>query len=445
MSSLQSRYKLTSAIVNPSFSDTTSIDIRNNVIETHIYENLETPYVTCRIVVIDDFGFRDRLRIRGTERVFLEYSKPNDNGGDKISKNFFISRVIDVDKANPKAEVLSLELVEDHFWINSVKSISKSFTGSIEAIIRQIVTGEFSKVVRERDFTGTSQGERKVIVPYLTPIEAIQWIKTHGTTRLGAPIYCYSSFFESDILLSDLEGLLKREIFNKKFPLLYGQSIAALESRLQIARPYMEVEKFREVDTENSLELYEQGAIGSLYSMTDFGTGISNERHVSVRNILDELDINNVISSIELQSVFDPLLKIGDKLTDEYNSKYIFQITSGKTYNQFASLSEESDLTFSKLKAKNRILRLLLKKNTIDYYMEGTGYFEKKLGIGDRARIVFSSPNVSATTTTQDDQIDFKKSGDYLIFATHHILTEESHKVSIRATKLEDLSDDFEI
>jgi hypothetical protein len=249
MSSLQSRYKLTSAIVNPSFSDTTSIDIRNNVIETHIYENLETPYVTCRIVVIDDFGFRDRLRIRGTERVFLEYSKP------------------------------------------SVKSISKSFTGSIEAIIRQIVTGEFSKVVRERDFTGTSQGERKVIVPYLTPIEAIQWIKTHGTTRLGAPIYCYSSFFESDILLSDLEGLLKREIFNKKFPLLYGQSIAALESRLQIARPYMEVEKFREVDTENSLELYEQGAIGSLYSMTDFGTGISNERHVSVRNILDELDI----------------------------------------------------------------------------------------------------------------------------------------------------------
>jgi hypothetical protein len=348
------------------------------------------------------------------------------HGGDKISKNFFISRVIDVDKANPKAEVLSLELVEDHFWINSVKSISKSFTGSIEAIIRQIVTGEFSKVVRERDFTGTSQGERKVIVPYLTPIEAIQWIKTHGTTRLGAPIYCYSSFFESDILLSDLEGLLKREIFNKKFPLLYGQSIAALESRLQIARPYMEVEKFREVDTENSLELYEQGAIGSLYSMTDFGTGISNERHVS-------------------QSVFDPLLKIGDKLTDEYNSKYIFQITSGKTYNQFASLSEESDLTFSKLKAKNRILRLLLKKNTIDYYMEGTGYFEKKLGIGDRARIVFSSPNVSATTTTQDDQIDFKKSGDYLIFATHHILTEESHKVSIRATKLEDLSDDFEI
>jgi hypothetical protein len=49
MSSLQSRYKLTSAIVNPSFSDTNSIDIRNNVIETHIYENLETPYVTKSI------------------------------------------------------------------------------------------------------------------------------------------------------------------------------------------------------------------------------------------------------------------------------------------------------------------------------------------------------------------------------------------------------------
>lgn len=78
---------------------------------------------------------------------------------------------------NERSEIISLNLIEDHLYIDSIKQLSRSYTAPIEEIIEQICSIELGKTVVRRDFEGTAQGDRKIIIPYMSPLQAVSWIK----------------------------------------------------------------------------------------------------------------------------------------------------------------------------------------------------------------------------------------------------------------------------
>lgn len=437
-----SKYKLFSAIYNSASVEGLEVDLTANIIETHMYEHLEKPYITGRIVVLDDFGMRNYLKIKGSERINLEFRSGDDDDTESVVKNFFISKVLDVKRTSDRAEVLSIELVEDHFWVNSVKSISKSYKGKLENIINEIITDQFApRKCRQENFTGTAQGERKLVVPYMNPLSAVQWIKSRATTTIGSPIYVYATLFQDDIIISDLDGLLLKERVNPE-PYLHSLSLQTFNIFEEIKRPYREILNYREGVSENSLGLYENGGIGSFYSMTDAGTGLSDESHLSVLTVLDDLNYNNVLKKRNKQNIFDEKVVIDDKFSDEYNSVHTFQITSGKTYAQYANFHDETDETFSRLKNRNRVIRLALKKDNLEIMVDGSPWFESAVSVGAKIRILFLNTDPSNDTKSLAEQYDYKKSGDFLVLAAHHSLIEERHRVTAQLTKIEDLSQD---
>ena len=159
------------------------IDIRNNIVEVKFYENLMKPYVDARVKMLDDFGFRGMLSLQGTERIVITVGSSENLMEPLFEKIFFISSVIDAKKVNERSEALSLELVEEHVYVNSVKQISRSFTKNIEGIVTDICQGDLGKKVVKGFFQGSAQGVRKVIVPYLKPLEAINWLMNRATTN----------------------------------------------------------------------------------------------------------------------------------------------------------------------------------------------------------------------------------------------------------------------
>ena len=200
------------------------------------------------------------------------------------------------------------------------------------------------------------------------------------------------------------------------------------------------------------LQLFGSGAIGSFYENLDAGTGISSGSHLSAREILTEMYTNGLISEDTTQSIFDPSLLIDGRLSDEYNSVYTHQVSSSKTYNQFLSYHEEATLIDndnnsyeSKLKAKNKIIRMMLKKNTIDMSIDGISLFEGKVNVGKRVRVLFLNSDALNDKANIADQIDKRKSGDYLILAIAHKMFENNHEASMRLTKLGDLPKNFTI
>ena len=428
------------------------VDVRGNIVEVNLFENLYKPYVDSTIVLIDDFGLKNSLNIQGTERLKLILGDAENPEEPVVVKYFFFSKINDTQKMNERAELLSISLVEEHVYIDAIKQFSKSYTDELENIITSIADNELGKTVVKSLFEPSVQGPRKIIVPYLSPLEAIQWLRDRATTRTGSPIFLSGSLYTNSLVMSSLDGLLREDVINDKLPLRYSSAISGVDADQDQLRPYYEIMSFKEVDAENSLALYENGAIGSFYASIDAGTGVLSGDHISIRDILDEFYTNKLISADTNQSVFDPSLEIDGKLSDEYNSLHIHQVVSSNTYNQFKSyhdetslLGENNSLIESRLKAKNKIIRTFLKKNIIDIGMNGSLFFKGKISVGRKLRLLFLNSNVQGDLKDTNDQIDKRKSGDYIILATNHRLADEKHTTILRLTKLGELPKDFRV
>lgn len=428
------------------------VDVRGNIVEVNLFENLYKPYVDSTIVLIDDFGLKNSLNIQGTERLKLVLGDAENPEEPVVVKYFFFSKINDTQKMNERAELLSISLVEEHVYIDAIKQFSKSYTDELENIITSIADNELGKTVVKSLFEPSVQGPRKIIVPYLSPLEAIQWLRDRATTRTGSPIFLSGSLYTNSLVMSSLDGLLREDVINDKLPLRYSSAISGVDADQDQLRPYYEIMSFKEVDAENSLALYENGAIGSFYASIDAGTGVLSGEHISIRDILDEFYTNKLISADTNQSVFDPSLEIDGKLSDEYNSLHIHQVVSSNTYNQFKSyhdetslLGENNSLIESRLKAKNKIIRTFLKKNIIDIGMNGSLFFKGKISVGRKLRLLFLNSNVQGDLKDTNDQIDKRKSGDYIILATNHRLADEKHTTILRLTKLGELPKDFRV
>ncbi len=428
------------------------VDVRGNIVEVNLFENLYKPYVDSTIVLIDDFGLKNSLNIQGTERLKLVLGDAENPEEPVVVKYFFFSKINDTQKMNERAELLSISLVEEHVYIDAIKQFSKSYTDELENIITSIADNELGKTVVKSLFEPSVQGPRKIIVPYLSPLEAIQWLRDRATTQTGSPIFLSGSLYTNSLVMSSLDGLLREDVINDKLPLRYSSAISGVDADQDQLRPYYEIMSFKEVDAENSLALYENGAIGSFYASIDAGTGVLSGDHISIRDILDEFYTNKLISADTNQSVFDPSLEIDGKLSDEYNSLHIHQVVSSNTYNQFKSyhdetslLGENNSLIESRLKAKNKIIRTFLKKNIIDIGMNGSLFFKGKISVGRKLRLLFLNSNVQGDLKDTNDQIDKRKSGDYIILATNHRLADEKHTTILRLTKLGELPKDFRV
>lgn len=428
------------------------VDVRGNIIELVFYENLYKPFVDASIVLIDDFGLRNALSIQGTERIKLVLGSASNPEEPTIIKYFFFSQINDVKKMNERSEILSINLVEEHVYVNSVKQFSRSYTNTLENIIKNISENELGKPVEEVLFDGSVQGERKIIVPYMSPLEAMQWIRDRATTRTGSPIFLYGSLYKNAIQMSSLDNLLKEDVLNEKLPLRYSSAISSVDADHEPLRPYYEIISFKQQGSESSQALYENGSIGSYYASLDAGTGVIVGNHISIRDVVDEFYTNELLSPNTVQSVYDPSLEIDGKLSDEYNSVHIHQVISSGTYNQFKSyheestiLSDDNNLIESRLKVKNKIIRSILKKNIIDIGMNGSLYFAGKISVGRKLRVLFINSNVESDNKDPNKQIDVLKSGDYLILAISHKLVNEKHTAVLRITKLGELPKDYKL
>ena len=427
-----------------------TLDIRSSIIEFQTFEHIGKPYVDATLAFVDDFGLINALSIKGTEIFTITMGDVSSDSTAAFTKYFFVSKIIDTHKVNERSEMVSVQLVEDTVYVDAVKQISKSYRGTIEDMISTIASNELNKtVVYDEEFEGSAQGPRNIVVPYMSPLQAIQWVKDRATSKTGAPIYLRASLYTDDLILSDFDSHMKRDPFNKKLPLRYTSAISSVDDIDVDKTSYYSIKAYSNASSNNMLRQYEMGNVGSYYNNLDAGTGFSSGEHVSIRDIVDEFYLTELISYDTVQTMFDPELLIGDKLSDEYNSLNVFQITSSNTYNQYASYHDETvvvddnnNISESKLKIKNKIIRAMLKKNMMDIGIDGRTIFGNQVTTGDKVRAIFLSSDVSADNKDEIDQIDRSKSGDYFILAINHIFKplDESHVVQLRMTKIGELS-----
>ena len=142
------------------------LNIIDQVQEFHIYQSIDTPYISGNILIADSAGIAEVLPLLGQERLLFSLRTPEHEG--KIDFNNYHAIIYNVEKRFHTTEREQGFLVNwttiDHYK-NIRTKISESFKGNISDIV--------AKILKDENYLGTkkdiniekTQNIRKFVFP----------------------------------------------------------------------------------------------------------------------------------------------------------------------------------------------------------------------------------------------------------------------------------------
>ena len=421
------------------------IDIKNVAVELNIFENINMPFLTGSVLILDDNNIFNAIDFQGTERLNVELSMPVD-GAPTISKTFIMNRIEKVHKSNDKTSMLLFNLIEDIGFYNSVQNFSKSYDGRGEEIIAKILNDKFGRSLYKRlnTYKTSYQSKFRLIVPYLNPFQATKMALDKMTTENGSPYFLYSSLYTDDLVLADLDTIIGRQSFNYNEPFQYDQSVAndKANSVLLQARSIYKLEAPNQEDT---LLLSELGALGSDFTTTNMTDGKDIKYEHDVNKVYKQLLNSGVLPADQDNILLDNLFVADPSGTDtrklsQFNSRKFSQIGGGKTFPYQQDISNwtyETDPTAYKLKMFKYAIEQLLNKNNLSIIVPGLKFMTKDIttSVGNQVAIAIYKNEIVDETT---NPIDTKRSGNYIMLSKRHVfnIVDVSHTVQISCARI---------
>tara|TARA_B100000029_G_C17551334_1_gene950227 strand:+ start:221 stop:1636 length:1416 start_codon:yes stop_codon:yes gene_type:complete len=166
-------------------------DITPYIVELNIEENLFKTSMTGSVVLSDSYNIPAKFPIVGEEHLNIDIALSGiDERGDetqhtvktpKMYVNSIDSRYFS--SKEPKAQIYTLELLSDHYVSNIHSKISKAYNNyTISEIVRDIYTNYLSDKNLFIEDTGNTES---LIIPNLTPLEAIKWLAKRAKQKDG--------------------------------------------------------------------------------------------------------------------------------------------------------------------------------------------------------------------------------------------------------------------
>lgn len=418
-----------------------SYEIVRNVAEINIFENIDLPFLTGSILVSDSSNLLNLIGFQGTEKITITVKIDGDERSKSTTKRFVVTDIGGVAPVNDHAEALILNIIEDIGYQSRLITVSKAYSGKPEDIIKNILMDNLRKEVdTPYDFENTVVRPLKVIIPAMTPLDAVRWVKNRMVSPKGMPYFLYSTFNNDKLMMSDLGYLLEREPMNETRHYTFGQAFTRFTTGEVIDEQARVIESYRLVKSENMYKLAKMGTLNSVYYFVDT-TKEKDQRvtttKVSMEDVIANMKSNGLLAKDQDKPIYDNEFTIGDKTIAEYNPSLITQIVSSNTFENYANYYEEENLDLQRMKMEGRALRYYLLKSPIDIMMPGFDFLGrgKDITIGRQITLRFlkNDPNVAENTS---EALDTKRSGDYIIYSLRHIMRPEKYSVSMTCAKL---------
>ena len=252
-------------IVSPYFPGK-KFDIKNIVLDIDIFEHINKPYLTGMITVVDDSSLYSAINFRGVESIQLILRLP-DGGFIPITKQFYIDRVITNQRANDQQAVLLLHITEDIGFISEYINVNDAFTGKGSDIIETIAKRYFDKVVKMDRLVEDIQPQMKIVVPNMTPIEALDWVKDRISSANGSPFYLYSTLARPELFLSNFQTMIFNPV-NTTQPFRYSQALVNKDN-LSLDDEMFIIENHHDNETADISRLNESAFVNAKYTFHD--------------------------------------------------------------------------------------------------------------------------------------------------------------------------------
>ena len=414
----------------------TIVEIANLIAQLEIYENIERPFLTGRIMVRDDANFIDGISFNGTERCRIVIEQPLTDGLS-IELNFILRKIDAVRKVNDQTEIISISLLEESAFNSQLRKLSKSYTGNPETIIEKIFAD--SNLSLDMPKISSAQSEQiKYLIPNLTAFQAADTLKSRASTDNGMPFFLFKTMNEPNIKFQSLEEIMATPPWNENKPYRFSQAFTNHALNLTKEELSYIVEKFSYATRDDVMTLVEAGAVTGNVDMIDLTSGVKETFTFNAQDMFQRLYDANILSSSEV-----PVLSSAYKndYIDLTNAKSIniSRVIMNSTYNDYKNLLQEETAAAFKLDVVRRALNNLLFKNSISITVPGVHYLtgvNKSIG----TQINFFYHNNDSTVmddlASEEELKDKKRSGKYVIYAARHLFVMNKHTVDLQAVKL---------
>ena len=416
------------------------VELNRIVSDIEIFEHIQKPYLTAKLLLVDDSSLYQDADILGSEKIKITI-RSLEEGSKAITKNFFIAKVDKAQKIQDNSQVISLQLVEDTFYISSLLNVNRSYSGNAQGIIRTI-----AKQFLQKDLLaeGLPQQFLECIIPNWSPIKAMEWVARRASTSRGYPFYLYATLVEQGLRFEDLGTILTR-------PSLNGSGAKHIVASTK-AQDTLNVEQTRRLiknhefdNQEDLLSLIRNGFVSSNLEYIDTLTeGTRKFSFDSEKALFKKLIQDEILSKEQPNPPINFNEKINDKFINDYKSYQFTKIGGSMSYRdsdgvtnpfQYTNWTNGYNETKSTAEYKLKIIQTafdkMLKKNPLTINFDGMelikGDFHKT--VGQNIDIVFQRTQ----NNNQVDPDDKKKSGKYLIYSVRHMFKKSVDKYDVSA------------
>lgn len=410
------------------------VEISSVVTDIDVFEHIDKPYLTAVVGFVDIEDVVGLLNLSGGEKVVIQL-KANVEDTDPVVNTFYIDKIISSTKIDDNEEFFTLHLIEDIGFKSNLINVNKSYTGKSTEIIKKI-SKEFLDT--EVDINASDVQDMNVIVPNLTPIDAMCWLKNRSTTFEGYPIYLYSTLVDDNLQIWDLQKLLTAPSMN----FLEGEEYTHYESQVNLKTDKMNrrvIKSYQSKDTYDLYKLIDLGLLGAEYQYLDITKKEKSDRNNRFtldfdKDVIKSLIEDEVISK-RTKPIFDSSRYDWSANNLKINSRKITQVGSANVFDNKKSLSQREDIPEYKRNEISRSISQLLTTDPISFVVNGIDFLSGKNNatLGNKLTIKFLR---NTKTGDPQDLFDFKKSGDYMIFACKHSFTTTDYTLTFSGVKM---------
>ena len=404
------------------------INIAPIVTDLEIFENLDLPYLTGKLVISDNSNLYQNFDILGAEKIQVIFRTLSPGSG-KLNKTFYISSIDGNVKDTDHTDVLYFRLVEDIWYSSNLQNVNKFYSGTGASIIEKICK-EF--LAKEIGFIGKDLKNFNVIIPNLDPIKAVSWIINRISTTEGYPFYLFSTLYGEKLAMADLGSLLALTPVNEQPYKGYTTSSDAIGVSERVLKQFT-FEKSEELHS-----IIDRGLIGSQYQYIDTLSNNKNKFAFDiVKDVLKPLIESGILGDQDNVG-YSPDYKLNDKPFNEIKNRTISRIGGSNAYRTDSrfdvSFDENKLISDYKRNIKSLAMIEFLNKAPLTFTVNGLDFAsaQSHYTIGNNINIHFLNSLVDNT----NNRIDTKRSGNYLIYSARHIFKKEKYDLIMTGLKI---------
>jgi len=396
-----------------------SIDISSIYEEINIFDSVFMPVISGHILVRDAVGLSGSLIFDGSETLLIDISKSETNTDiANFKKSFRIYKQSDRVNSGLNSEFFVLHFCSDEMIYSSQQRINQSYEGTYSKVVEKILT-DYLKIPENQSggFFEETTGIRKIVIPNLKPIEAIEWVTKRSVDQKQSPNYLFYQNATGYNFVSLSKLLTQPELLNIKFELKNQTQVNPIRE-ISLARA-LEV-----VSQTDMLEKIQSGVNAGQFIGFDPITRTTAKKNIGFGDMFYNMEHGGKTPN---QSVFDN--RGGIKSVEAFASKFsMAPFNTAKQLSNYirdkdpTSLSKEENIE-SWLFQRTAIMAHLMNKRV---KLEMPGNFQLTSGFN----INLNVPNFGKKVKGDDNE-DVSISGKYMIVASRQIIKYDKHETVI--------------